>query len=44
MRDTVRCHQALLEALIGGDESRVSELVRAYGRREGKLAAEARAS
>ncbi|NIP15164.1 MAG: GntR family transcriptional regulator [Pseudomonadales bacterium] len=42
MRDTVRFHHALLEALSRRDEHRVGELVRAFGRREGQLAAERR--
>lgn len=44
MRDTVRCHQALLDALARRDERRVGELVRAYGRREVQLAAGCRTS
>ena len=44
MRDTVRFHHALLEALSRGDDGRVAELVRAFGRREGQLAAECRIS
>jgi len=37
-RDTLRYHQALLDAITGHDTSRVEELVRAYNRREAKLA------
>jgi DNA-binding GntR family transcriptional regulator len=38
MRDTLRYHRALLEAIEGHDEVRVRELVPAYSRRQGKLA------
>ena len=38
MRDTLRYHQALLEAIERHDEARVRELVPAYSRRQGKLA------
>lgn len=38
MRDTLRYHRALLDALEGHDEVRVRELVPAYSRRQGKLA------
>ena len=37
-RDTLRYHQALLEALRGRDADRVCELVQAFHRREQKLA------
>lgn len=39
-RDTLRAHQALLEAVENQDPARVGELVCAFSRREGKLAAE----
>ena len=38
-RDTLRYHQALLDAIQGGELERVEELVRAYHGRERKLAA-----
>ncbi len=38
MRDTLRYHQALLDAIECHDEARVRELVHAYSRRQGKLA------
>lgn len=44
MRDTIRFHHALLEALSRSDDNRLGELVRAFGRREGQLAAECRSS
>ncbi len=37
-RDTLRYHQALLDAIGNGDADRVEELVRAYNGREQKLA------
>ena len=37
-RDAVRYHQALLDAIEGGELERVEELVRAYHGRERKLA------
>lgn len=37
-RDTLRYHQALLDAVAGRESERVAELVRAYHRREQKLA------
>ena len=37
-RDTLRYHQALLDAISVGDESRVEQMVSAFGRREGRLA------
>jgi len=37
-RDTLRYHQALLDAMLGHDAERVEELVRAYNGREQKLA------
>ena len=38
-RDTLRYHQALMDAVAAGELSRVEELVRAYHARERKLAA-----
>jgi DNA-binding GntR family transcriptional regulator len=38
MRDTLRYHQSLLDAIERHDEVRVRELVPAYSRRQGKLA------
>ncbi|MFP6837076.1 MAG: GntR family transcriptional regulator [Pseudomonadales bacterium] len=38
MRDTLRYHHALLDAIERHDEARVHELVGAYGRRQGHLA------
>ncbi len=38
VRDTLRYHQALLEAIVGHQVDRVQELVRAYHGREKKLA------
>jgi DNA-binding GntR family transcriptional regulator len=37
-RDTLRYHQARLDAMLGGDVDRVEELVRAFNGREQKLA------
>ena len=38
MRDTLRYHHALLDAIVRNDDARVGELVPAYSRRQGKLA------
>jgi len=44
MRDTLRYHRALLDAIEAHDEVRVRELVPAYSRRQGKLAIRSLAS